>query len=634
MVAAVLGMLAPACLGQSQPAENDPEPARNQTQETQKPAQPRQLSAQPAQPGAAQPSQTQQDSNQAAPGQAGESSSKQAEQEESSPDQTVPNPPAAGRSSSGSVTGQGAAQTNAGQAASSSSSSSSVPSGESSSRQTLPKPPRQPVEGNQIPITLQSSETIFAVLTALNMCGYDRDLAISDPIRTRVRDEVERNLSQSAEARAAHAGVCDFYERHTASSDPNRNLSPYISLALYMDGPPHFMPRTAEGDLPPDAGAVAGFGTLLERFYEKAGLHGIWERHRSDYAAAMRRYHAPLAKMVFDTEVYLKEPSSEYLGRTFTVYVDFMGSPQETDARNYGMAYYVVVFPNPSARGGSAEAALKMDPIRHTFLHYELEPLADKHFTAIKRLDPLLKSVQRAPLEESFKSDISLLVTECMVRAVEIRMSGAKTEEAMRQQAVDDAVKQGYILTRHFYNAVVAFEKDPAGIRSEYGGIINAVDVKKEEKAAAEVQFASNATPELVRLSRPEERRLLITAEQRLSAGDPKGAQELAQAALEKKIGDPGRALFILAEVAVANRNRDGAEDNFQKAIAASSDPKVVAWSHVYLGRILDMKEDREAAVEQYRAALVAGATLPEVKSAAERGLAQAYEPPTKPQPQ
>jgi hypothetical protein len=59
-----------------------------------------------------------------------------------------------------------------------------------------------------------------------------------------------------------------------------------------------------------------------------------------------------------------------------------------------------------------------------------------------------------------------------------------------------------------------------------------------------------------------------------------------------------------------------------------------VAWSHLYLGRILDMKEDRDAAVAQYQAALVAGATLPEVKTAAERGLAKAYEPPTKPQPQ
>jgi hypothetical protein len=46
------------------------------------------------------------------------------------------------------------------------------------------------------------------------------------------------------------------------------------------------------------------------------------------------------------------------------------------------------------------------------------------------------------------------------------------------------------------------------------------------------------------------------------------------------------------------------------------------------------MKEDREAALVQYKAALNAGGTLPEVKAAAEHGLAQAYEPPAKPQPQ
>jgi hypothetical protein len=58
----------------------------------------------------------------------------------------------------------------------------------------------------------------------------------------------------------------------------------------------------------------------------------------------------------------------------------------------------------------------------------------------------------------------------------------------------------------------------------------------------------------------------------------------------------------------------------------------VVGWSHVYLGRILDMKEDREGAVQEYRAALNAGGGLPEIKAAAERGLEQAYEPPAKPQ--
>ncbi len=515
---------------------------------------------------------------------------------------------------------------------------SEVPQGEVPSTPAAPGqlPPKAPVKApaplNQSLITLDSNETIFSVLTALNMCGYDQDLTISDATRSNVRAEVERNLQGSAEAEVARGGLCEFVQKHAGTRDPNR-ISQYVSLALYLDGPPHFVPRLKDDELPPDAASIAGFGALLERFYEKAGLHSIWERHRNDYAAAMRRYHEPLAKMVFDTEIYLKEPSSQYLGRRFTVYLDFMGSPSETDARNYGAEYYVIVFPSQAVPGEDPQRTLKMDQIRHTFLHYEMDPLAEKHYSSIKRLEPLLASVKRAPIEEPFKTDISLLVTECLVRAIEIRTSGNKqTAEAMRTQAVDDAVRQGFILTRYFYDAVVAFEKDPAGIRGAYSDFLDKVDVKKEERAASEVQFASAASPELVRLSRPEERRMLVTAEKRLAAGDPKGAQELAQAALDKKIGDQGRALFILAEVAVATKNRDGAQENFQKAIAASQDPTVVGWAHVYLGRILDMKEDREAALLEYRAALTVGEKLPEIRTAAEKGLAQAYEPPAKAQ--
>jgi tetratricopeptide (TPR) repeat protein len=259
--------------------------------------------------------------------------------------------------------------------------------------------------------------------------------------------------------------------------------------------------------------------------------------------------------------------------------------------------------------------------------------MAEKHFSAVKRLDPLLQSVKRAPLDENFKTDIGLLVTECLVRAIEIRMTGNKqTAEPMRLQAVDDAVRQGYILTRYFYAALLNFEKDPSGLRTAYSDIVGAIDVRQQEKAASEVQFVRSSEPELVQLSRMEDRRMLVTAEKRLAAGDAKGAQELAQQALDRKIGDEGRALFILAQVAVANKNREGAAENFQKAIQATRDPKVLAWSHVYLGRIMDMKEQRDAALNEYRAALTVGADLPEVKAAAERGLQQAYEPPVKPQ--
>lgn len=476
---------------------------------------------------------------------------------------------------------------------------------------------------------MDTSETLFAVLTAMNACGYDADLNLSDPQRQNIRAEVTRNLRDSEEGLAALTGMCDWYVGHKAF-DPQHDLSQFVSLALYLEGPPQFMPRVKEDDMPPDAAAISNFGTLLEKFYEKANLHGIWESHRANYASLVARYHDPMAKMVFDTDIYLKLQSGGYLGRTFTIYLDFMGDPNEVNARNYGADYYVVVFPAPDA---NSQQALKMEQIRHTYLHYLLDPMAAKHFGHVKRLEPLLQSVKRAPLEESFKTDISLLVTECLVRAIEIRTMGTKQiAEAMRQQAVDDAVKQGYILTKYFYTALVAFEKDPAGLRAAYSEILDGIDLNQQKKAANEVQFAENTSPELVQLSRLEDRRILTTAEKRLAAGDPKGAQELAQQALDRKIGDQGRALFIMAQVAVANKNRDGAVENFQKAIQVTKDPKVVGWSHVYLGRILDMKEDREGAMNEYRAALTSGADLPEVKAAAERGLQQAYEPPAKPQ--
>lgn len=482
---------------------------------------------------------------------------------------------------------------------------------------------------NPTPITLDTSETLFTVLTAMNTCGYDVDLNGSDAQRLNVRAEVQRNLRESEEAQAAVTSMCEWYVAHKGR-DPQHDLSQFVSLALYLQGPPQFLPRVKEDDMPPDAGLIAPFGTYLEKFYDKASVHSIWERHRANYQALIARYHDPLAKMVFDTDIYLKLQSGGYLGRTFTIYLDFMGDPNEVNARNYGTDYYVVVFPSPDPK---ASQPLKMEQIRHTYLHYLLDPMAEKHFTSVKRLEPLLASVKRAPLEESFRTDISLLVTECMVRAIEIRTMGTKqTAEAMRLQAVDDAVKQGYILTKYFYTAMVAFEKDPAGLRASYSDILDAIDLKQQAKAANEIQYAQVTSPEVVQLSRLEDRRMLVTAEKRLEAGDPKGAQELAQQALEKKIGDEGRALFILAQVAVANKNRDGAAENFQKAIEATKDPKVVAWSHVYLGRILDMKEDREGALNEYRAALTAGAALPEVKAAAERGLAQPYEPPAKPQ--
>ena len=130
--------------------------------------------------------------------------------------------------------------------------------------------------------------------------------------------------------------------------------------------------------MPPDSTAVIGIVPLIQKFYETAGLEKIWEGDRKAFTALTERYHQPLAKMLFDTEIYLKIPSAGRLGRDFTVYIDPMGAPGQTNARNYGSDYFVVISPG-------AGSSLKMEQIRHTYLHYLLDPLAMKYPSAMKR---------------------------------------------------------------------------------------------------------------------------------------------------------------------------------------------------------------------------------------------------------
>lgn len=478
---------------------------------------------------------------------------------------------------------------------------------------------------NSPKVQLDTSETIFGVLAAINSCGYDAGLNSSDPLRPQIREEVSKAVAATDEGALAGRAICQFYQDHQ-QPDPALTLAQYVSLALILGPPPDFVPKVKEPDFPPDASFVAGFVPLLSNWYKAANLHSIWEHHLPAYTALTAHYHDPLAKILFDTEVYLKLPSAGYLGRNFTVYLDPMGAPGETNARNYSADYFVVISPAPSA-------TLKTDQIRHTYLHYLLDPLALKYPTAIHRLNPLLDSVKTAPMDQSFKDDISLLVTECLIRGIEARTSvPGKAAEAQREQLVDLSEKQGFILTQYFYESLGQLEKDPRGLRTAYGEMLGAIDLAKQEKLASQIQFAAKAEPELLHPPRPAQPKLLMNAEQRLSEGDATGAQKLAQQALDEKIEDPGRALFILAQVATMNKDIQGARSYFEKALGVAQEPKVIAWSHIYLGRIFDLQEDRDAALDHYRAALTAGANLPEAKAAAERGIEQPYEPPSRSQ--
>lgn len=509
--------------------------------------------------------------------------------------------------------------------------------GESSSHRAANPPVAASAQTSKA--TLETSETLFSLLAAINACGYNQELASSDPIREQVRAEVAQSVAASEGAQEAQRQLCQFYKDHQ-QADAAHDLAEYVSLGLYLTGPPNFSTSIRESDLPPDATYVLGAIPLLQSYYKEVGLHEIWLKHQVGYEELVERFHDPVSNLLLKTDLYLKLQLSGYLGRRFIIYVEPMAAPGEVNARNYGDDYFLVLSP--------AGNDLKLDAIRHTYLHYVLDPYAMKRGTSLKRLQPLLLSLSTAPMDESFKNDISLLVTESLIRAIEARTmavarppSGATAGrdakdaraaageiEAVQEKAVDDAAREGFILTPYFYSALIAFEKDPAGVKDTYSEWIYNIDLSREKKRAEQTEFAKQASPELLHTPKPQQAQLLDLAEQRLANQDAPAAAKLAREALDQKQEDPARALFILARASASSGDMQGALSYFQRTIDIAREPRMVAWAHIYLGRIMDLQEQREAALKQYQAALAAGDATPDTKTAAEHGIAQPYAPP------
>ena len=236
-------------------------------------------------------------------------------------------------------------------------------------------------------VTLETSEPLFDLAVALNACGYDADLANSSPVRKAIRQEVDQELAASADARTSRDDVCTYIQNHRLA-DSGRNLAQYVSLALYLSPPPALAPTADETEMASDATQVVNILPVLRKFEKDIALHAIWIKHRSEYEELVDQVHNPLTKMILETNVYLHMPPSSYDGRRFMVLLEPMLSPAATNARIYANDYIVVT--SPSA---DPSAMVHMDQIRHTYLHFVVEPLVYARAASMDRLLPLLKPV-------------------------------------------------------------------------------------------------------------------------------------------------------------------------------------------------------------------------------------------------
>lgn len=470
--------------------------------------------------------------------------------------------------------------------------------------------------------TLDASEALFAIMAAVNNCGYNDEVAASAPVRAKVRGEVDAALANNPRAAAAEKDVCAFYTDHQ-QSDAARTVSGYLSLGILLNDPPKFTTKIPESDLPPDASFVLGIVSPLQRMYTEANLHAIWLKHRREYDALIAGYHDPMREMIASIDQYLRVQQTGYVGRSYEIYLEPLIGPSLANSRNYGQDYYFIV--SPSA------ANLKMHEIRHTYLHYVLDPMAYKRGSDMLRIRPLLLSIQSAPLDDSFKYDPTLLVTESLIRAIEARTTPVeKGQEDKREEAVKNSETEGLILTQYFYDRLVAFEKSDQGLEAAYADWLHFLDVEHEKKRARGIAFSSHAAPDVLQASIVHRETLLTQGEQALIKGDLDAAEKAATKVLDGKDEDPAKAYFLLARVSTMKGDMEGAKSYFYLALDRGTDARTRAWSHIYLGRIFDLQDKREEALKQYNAALADSDTKPDTAAAAERGMKSPYTAPVK----
>jgi len=207
---------------------------------------------------------------------------------------------------------------------------------------------------------------------------------------------------------------------------------------------------------------------------------------------------------------------------------------------------------------------------------------------------------------------------------------------------VRHAMAQGFVLTQYFYEALIQFEHDPASLNDTIGEIVYSMDVDQQVHRARQTVFDKEADEDVLQRSRPHQLTGLDLAEARLSTGDVAAASTIAQKVLAQEtdtvssVADAARAHFILARADLlsvhpgeseddAERTIDAAVAQFQKTLETSKDQRLLAWSHIYLGRVLDLECKRDQAVAEYKAALEVRDGRLDTRLAAERGVKTAY---------
>ena len=458
-----------------------------------------------------------------------------------------------------------------------------------------PPPAAQPQRGIApvTNITVDASEPMFVTMCALLASGFEADVSAENwrPLRAQLRDRMQHQQGPAVDA------IREYYKQHD-SADPGAALSRYLWFGLVAGPAPYFKPTMRREDLPPEVLALEGFSELLSKYYQEQNIRQLWRQMQPAYNREIERMHEAVSQIVFVATGYLRAMAQPSEQRTFMIIVEPLVG-HITNVRNFGDHYAIVL---------SGADDIPADVVRHAYLHFMLDPLPLRysHVIAVKR--PLFEKAAGAPrLAPDLKDDYPSFFAECMVRAVELklrRMSPGERDAALER---DDA--DGYILVRPLFAALPKFEGAEPSMELFFPDLVRSIDVAAELKRVSTLQFAAAdrhrdtnelSVEEVARRraampgtvpNDPDAIAALTEGEQRIAEKNARAAEVSFQKVVAKYPDQP-RAWYGLGLVALLDHDGPRAKEVFGRLTtgehAATSDPMVLAWSHIYLARIYD----------------------------------------------
>jgi tetratricopeptide (TPR) repeat protein len=156
------------------------------------------------------------------------------------------------------------------------------------------------------------------------------------------------------------------------------------------------------------------------------------------------------------------------------------------------------------------------------------------------------------------------------------------------------------------------------------------LDFKREEKRMASVEFALAPSSRVVRpaqTQKPPEltgaAKTLADADQAYTERDLERAQEAFLRVLEQTPEKSlhAKAYYGLARIALLQKDPETGDNLFRKVLDLEPDADTKSWSLLYLGRLADSQDERDQAIERYKAALAVEGAPDSVRQAAQKGL-------------